>query len=121
MFAPGETMYRAALPNSCNSSSDILRRREASKPEQDPFSVGDRLQVRLSAGQIVEATVKAVVTKTGRARLQVSFSNETALIYLWQVVSGFVESTRGNLCRWANIWIELSFQRNSALDMRLPR
>jgi hypothetical protein len=34
----------------------------------------------------VEATVKAVVTKTGGVRLQVSFGNETALIYLWQVV-----------------------------------
>jgi hypothetical protein len=35
----------------------------------------------------VEATVKAVVTKTGGVRLQVSFGNETALIYLWQAVA----------------------------------
>jgi hypothetical protein len=30
--------------------------------------------------------VKAVVEKTDGVRLQVSFGNETALIYLWQVV-----------------------------------
>jgi hypothetical protein len=39
-----------------------------------------------SAGRIVEVTVKAVVTKTGGVRLQVSFGNETALIYPWQIV-----------------------------------
>ena len=37
-------------------------------------------------GRIVEAEVKAVIQKTHGVRLQVSFGNETALVYLWQVV-----------------------------------
>ena len=44
-------------------SGAMPAKKKASKPEQDAYSVGDRLQVRLSAGRIVEATVKAVVTK----------------------------------------------------------
>jgi hypothetical protein len=48
--------------------------------------VGDRLLVKLSGGRIVEATVKAVHEMTKKTRLQVSFGDETALIYLWQVV-----------------------------------
>jgi hypothetical protein len=50
------------------------------------YKVGDHVLVKLSGGRIVEATVKAVVTKTDGIRLQVSFGNETALIYPWQVV-----------------------------------
>jgi hypothetical protein len=37
------------------------------------------------AGRIVEATIKAVDTTDG-VRLQVSFGEETALIYTWQIV-----------------------------------
>jgi hypothetical protein len=48
--------------------------------------VGDRVQVKLSGGRIVEAVVKAITESTDGDRLQVSFGNETALIYLWQVV-----------------------------------
>jgi hypothetical protein len=48
--------------------------------------VGDRLRVSLSGGRIVEATVKAIHETTEGLRLQVSFGDETALIYLWQVV-----------------------------------
>jgi hypothetical protein len=50
------------------------------------FKVGDRLKVNMHQGRIVEAEVKAVVQQTHGVRLQVSFGNETALIYLWQVV-----------------------------------
>jgi hypothetical protein len=42
--------------------------------------------VKLSGGRIVEATVKAVVETTEDVRLQVSFGDETALIYPWQIV-----------------------------------
>jgi hypothetical protein len=36
---------------------------------------------------MVEATVKAVIERTGGKRLQVDFGkDETALVYLWQVV-----------------------------------
>jgi hypothetical protein len=50
------------------------------------YKVGDHLQVKLSGGRIVEATIKAVVETTEGTRLQVSFGNETALIYPWQIV-----------------------------------
>jgi hypothetical protein len=50
------------------------------------YKVGDRVLVKLSGGRIVEATVKAVVERTDGIRLQVSFGNETALIYLWEIV-----------------------------------
>jgi hypothetical protein len=49
------------------------------------FKVGDRVKVNMHRGRIDEAEVKAVVEKTHGVRLQVSFGNETALIYLWQV------------------------------------
>jgi hypothetical protein len=48
--------------------------------------VGDHVLVKLSGGRIVEATIKAIVATTEGQRLQVSFGEETALIYLWQVV-----------------------------------
>jgi hypothetical protein len=50
------------------------------------YKVGDRLWVKLSGGRIVEAVVKAITESTDGVRLQVSFGNETALIYLCQVV-----------------------------------
>ncbi len=50
------------------------------------YKVGDRLLVALSGGRIVKAEVKAVRETTEGTRLQVSFGEETALIYLWQVV-----------------------------------
>jgi hypothetical protein len=42
--------------------------------------------VKLSGGRIVEATIKAIIDTTDGVRLQVSFGDETALIYDWQVV-----------------------------------
>ena len=48
--------------------------------------VGDHVLVKLSGGRIVEATIKAIVDTTDGVRLQVSFGNETALIYSWQIV-----------------------------------
>jgi hypothetical protein len=50
------------------------------------YKVGDHLLVKLTAARIVEATVKAVAETTEGVRLQVSFGNETALIYPWQIV-----------------------------------
>jgi hypothetical protein len=52
--------------------------------------VGDQVLVKLSGGRIVEATIKAIVDTTEGQRLQVSFGNETARIYLWQIVEGTV-------------------------------
>jgi hypothetical protein len=51
------------------------------------FAVGDHIKVNMHRGRIVDGTVKAVVNHTDGPRLQVDFGNdETALIYLWQVV-----------------------------------
>ena len=50
------------------------------------YKVGDHVLVKLSGGRIVEAEVKAITESTDGVHLQVSFGNETALIYLWQIV-----------------------------------
>ena len=50
------------------------------------YKVGDHITVKLSGGRLVEAEIKAIVETTEGERLQVSFGNETARIYLWQVV-----------------------------------
>ena len=51
------------------------------------MKVGERVTVSLSGGRIVDATVTAVVKRTEGIRLQVSYGNdETALVYLWQVL-----------------------------------
>jgi hypothetical protein len=52
------------------------------------YKVGDPLQVKLSGGRIVEATIKAIIDTTDGVRLQVSFGDETARIYLWEIVKG---------------------------------
>jgi hypothetical protein len=49
------------------------------------YKVGDRVLVKLSGGRIVEATIKAIRETTEGVRLQVSFGEETALIYTWQI------------------------------------
>jgi hypothetical protein len=48
--------------------------------------VGDSVLVKLSGGRIVETIIKAIVDTTNGVRLQVSFGDETARIYLWQIV-----------------------------------
>jgi len=50
------------------------------------FKDGDHITVKLSSGRLVTAVIKANVETTEGERLQVSFGNETARIYLWQVV-----------------------------------
>jgi hypothetical protein len=61
------------------------------KPNPPPrqFDVGDKIRVNMHAGNIVDATIKAVITETDGLRLQVDFGfNQTALIHEWQVVKG---------------------------------
>jgi hypothetical protein len=53
------------------------------------YKVGDHVQVKLSGGRIVQATSKAILETTEGARLRVSFGDETALIYPWQI---FIEA-----------------------------
>jgi transcriptional regulator len=55
------------------------------KPERQ-YKVGDRVQVTLHTGRIVDAIVKAVVHKTDGTRLQVDYErDQTALVELWGV------------------------------------
>jgi hypothetical protein len=56
--------------------------------------VGDHVLVKLSGGRIVEATIKAVVETTDGVRLRVSFGDETARIYLWQIVEEGASETK---------------------------
>jgi hypothetical protein len=69
-------------------SGAMPAKKKASHSEQEAsYAVGDRLKVNLHTGRIVEATVKAVIEHTDGKRLQVDFGkDETALIYLWQIV-----------------------------------
>jgi hypothetical protein len=48
--------------------------------------VGDHVLVKLSGGRLVQATIKAIIDTTEGVRLQVSFGDETARIYEWQIV-----------------------------------
>ena len=71
-----------------DSAAMPSNKKKASHPEQESsYAVGDRVKVNLHTGRIVAATVKAVIERTGGKRLQVDFEkDETALVYLWQVV-----------------------------------
>lgn len=48
--------------------------------------VGQHVQVNLSGGRLLDAEIKAIIETTDGKRLQVSFGEETARIYVWQVV-----------------------------------
>jgi hypothetical protein len=50
------------------------------------FKVGQHVTVKLSGGRLVDAEIKAIIETTEGIRLQVSLGEETARIYLWQVV-----------------------------------
>ncbi len=50
------------------------------------YKVGDHVMIKLSGGRLVEADIKAVINTTDGVRLQVGFGEETARIYVWQVV-----------------------------------
>jgi hypothetical protein len=57
------------------------------KIRMSDFKVGQHILVKLSGGRLVDAVIKAIVETTEGQRLQVSFGNdESARIYLWQVV-----------------------------------
>jgi hypothetical protein len=69
-------------------SGAMPAKKKASHSDQESsYAVDDRVKVNLHTGRMVEATVKAVIERTGGKRLQVDFGkDETALVYLWQVV-----------------------------------
>ena len=72
------------MVSSCAMPSN---KKKASQSEPQDYAVGDHVKVNLHTGRIVEATVKAIIERTGGKRLQVDFGkDETALVYLSQVV-----------------------------------
>jgi hypothetical protein len=50
-------------------------------------TLGQEAAQKETEGNIVEGTIKAVIETADGVHLQVSFDNETALIYRWQIVS----------------------------------
>lgn len=54
------------------------------------YKVGDHLVVKLLGGRIVEVAVNAVTQTRNGVRLQVSFGDETARIYGWQIAKEIV-------------------------------
>ena len=46
----------------------------------------DRVKIELTGGRLVDAEIKAIIVTSEGKRLQVSFGEETARIYVWQVV-----------------------------------
>jgi hypothetical protein len=50
------------------------------------YNVGDHVKIQLTGGRLADAEIKAVLKTTDGTRLQVSFGEETARIYVWQVV-----------------------------------
>jgi hypothetical protein len=67
--------------NSTVQASGQMRRR------MSDFKAGQHITVKLSGGRLVDAEIKAIIDTEEGKRLQVSFGNdETARIYLWQLV-----------------------------------
>jgi primosomal protein N' len=55
------------------------------QPERE-HKVGDRVQVTLHTGRIVDGVVKAIAHKTDGTRLQVDYErDQTAQVELWRV------------------------------------
>jgi hypothetical protein len=50
------------------------------------YKVGEHIRVKLTGGRLVDAEIKAIIETMQGKRLEVSIGNETARIYLWQVV-----------------------------------
>ena len=59
---------------------------KARRPGMTDYEVGDRVKIKLTGGRLVDAEIKAIIETADGKRLQVSFGEETARIYLWQVV-----------------------------------
>ena len=64
-----------------------MKPHRSASPGMNEFKVGDRVKIQLTGGsRLVDAEIKAVLKTTDGTRLQVSFGEETARIYVWQVV-----------------------------------
>jgi hypothetical protein len=63
-----------------------MKARRSASPGMTDYEVGEHVIVQLSGGRVVDAEIKAIIETAQGKRLQVSFREETARIYLWQVV-----------------------------------
>jgi hypothetical protein len=63
-----------------------MQARRSASPGTTDYEVGEHVIVLLSGGRLVDAEIKAIIETTQGTRLQVSFGDETARIYLWQIV-----------------------------------
>jgi hypothetical protein len=68
------------------SHKSEMKARRSTSPGISEFRVGDRIMVQLTGGRLVDAEIKAIIETIQGERLQVSFGEETARIYPWQVV-----------------------------------
>ena len=62
------------------------RRNASPEARMSDYKVGDRVKIKLTGGRLVDAEIKAIIETADGKRLQVSFGEERARIYLWQVV-----------------------------------
>jgi hypothetical protein len=63
-----------------------MKARRSVSPGTSDYEVGEHVIVQLSGGRLVDAEIKAITETAQGKRLQVSFGDETARIYVWQVV-----------------------------------
>jgi hypothetical protein len=70
----------------CESTAGKMGEGPSEEISVKEFKVGDRVTVKLSGGRLLDAEIKAIIDTTAGVRLQVSFGEETARIYVWQVV-----------------------------------
>ena len=63
-----------------------MKARRNASPGTNEYKVGDGIKVRLTGGRLVDGEIKGLMETNEGKRLQVSFGEETARIYMWQVV-----------------------------------
>lgn len=65
----------------------MLRAWRIGKGSNESLRVGDRILIKLPAGNVSEGTIKAVIEETDGRKLQVAFGyDHTALIEEWQII-----------------------------------
>jgi len=80
------TALKILAETTCGPIEMKPRRRASPEARMSDYKAGDRVKIQLTGGRLVDAEIKAIIETTQGKRLQVSFGEETARIYLWQVV-----------------------------------
>jgi hypothetical protein len=81
-------LHSQSVPRDCtpNPPSASLREWTQDCTTTNELPAGQIVRVKLNDGRVVDGEIKSVTWTTSGARMQVSFGNETALVYEWQVV-----------------------------------